>query len=227
MRQFVAEALVDAASLVAIFFLLSLISVPQPFPFGAGRAPIIELTSGLAGVLVAAAILVLAERFVRPVIIAFTGRLLLSTFGLFMVVVNAIMIWVASLIAPDIATRGPAAAAVVPRGGRPLHALHHAGERGARPAPPAGAGHRGNPRDLAAARFAADAAPQPDPREPAPPADLRGRLLRHARRGPRPDAGRAPATVVYPGRPRRARTGPRIGSRPASASCCSSSGRPT
>ena len=103
MRQFVAEALVDAASLVAIFFLLSLISVPQPFPFGAGRAPIIELTSGLAGVLVAAAILVLAERFVRPVIIAFTGRLLLSTFGLFMVVVNAIMIWVASLLAPDIA----------------------------------------------------------------------------------------------------------------------------
>ena len=103
MRRFIAEALVDAASLVAIFFVLSLISVPQPFPFGADRAPILELTSGLAGVLVAAAFLVLAERFVRPVIIAFTGRLLLSTFGLFMVVVNALMIWVASLVAPDIA----------------------------------------------------------------------------------------------------------------------------
>ena len=103
MRRFIAEALVDAASLVAIFFVLSLISVPQPFPFGADRAPIVELTSGLGGVLVAAAILVLAERFVRPVIIAFTGRLLLSTFGLFMVIVNALMIWVASLVAPDIA----------------------------------------------------------------------------------------------------------------------------
>ena len=103
MRRFIAEALVDAASLVAIFFILSLISVAQPFPFGADRAPIVELTSGLGGVLVAAAILVLAERFVRPVIIAFTGRLLLSTFGLFMVIVNAIMIWVASLVAPDIA----------------------------------------------------------------------------------------------------------------------------
>ena len=36
-------------------------------------------------------------------IVAFTGRLLLSTMGLFLVIVNALVLWAASLIAPDIA----------------------------------------------------------------------------------------------------------------------------
>ena len=45
MRRFVAEALVDAASLVAIFFVLSLIQVPSRSR-SADSAPIVELTSG-------------------------------------------------------------------------------------------------------------------------------------------------------------------------------------
>ena len=103
MRRFIVEALVDAASLIVIFFVLSWIEIAQPFPFGTGSAPIVQLTSGLLGILGAAAILVLAERFVRPLVIAFTGRLILSTFGLFMVIVNAVVIWAAALVAPDIA----------------------------------------------------------------------------------------------------------------------------
>ena len=214
MRRFVAEALVDAASLVAIFFVLSLISVPQPFPFGAGRAPIIELTSGLGrgpgrcrdpG----------PRRAFRP---PGDHRVHRAPAPVDVRPVHGRRERAHDLgrVARGARHRagGPAAAAVVPRGRRPLHALHHAGERGARPAPPAGACLRGDPGDLAAARFAADAAPQPDPREPPPPADLRGRLLRHPRRGPRPDAGRAPATVVHPGRPRRARAGRRVGPDP-------------
>ena len=58
---------------------------------------------GLLPLLVTAAILVLAQRYVRPVIVAFTGRLLLSTMGLFLVIVNFLVIWVASIVAPDIA----------------------------------------------------------------------------------------------------------------------------
>ena len=51
----------------------------------------------------------LANRFVRPVIIAFTGRLVLSTFGLFMVIVNALVLWIAALVAPDLVELGRAA----------------------------------------------------------------------------------------------------------------------
>ena len=58
---------------------------------------------GLVPFLIAAAILVLSQRYVRPVIVAFTGRLLLSTMGLFLVIVNALVIWIASLVAPDVA----------------------------------------------------------------------------------------------------------------------------
>ena len=105
MRRFVVETVIDAVILVLITLILSLFTVAQPFPFGPDSAPILAFRgAGVVGFAVAAAILVLAQHFVRPVIIAFTGRLLLSTMGLFLVVVNAIVLWVASLIAPDIGT---------------------------------------------------------------------------------------------------------------------------
>jgi ubiquinone biosynthesis protein len=105
MRRFIVEAVVDAGVLVVIFLLLSRIDVPQPFPFGPERQSIVELRdTGPFRFLVAGAFLVLANRFVRPVIIAFTGRLLLSTMGLFVVIVNLLVLWAASLIAPDLAT---------------------------------------------------------------------------------------------------------------------------
>ena len=104
MRRFVVEAIADATCVIVIILLLSLIEVPQPFPFGTGQAPILELRgSGVLAIIAAAAILVLVERFVRPLIVALTGRLLLSTMGLFLVIVNTLVLWIASLLAPDIA----------------------------------------------------------------------------------------------------------------------------
>ena len=103
MRRFVVETVVDAAVVAVIIVFLSLFHVPQPFPFGAGEAPIFALGGvGSVKFLLAGAILVLSERLVRPVVVAFTGRLLLSTLGLFVVIVNAIVLWAASLIAPDV-----------------------------------------------------------------------------------------------------------------------------
>src|SRR6478752_7151792 len=103
MRRFVVEAVVDAVVLAVIIVLLSLFHVPQPFPFGADEAPILQFGGvGFFGFLLAGAILVVSEHVVRPIVIAFTGRLLLSTLGLFVVIVNAIVLWAASLIAPDI-----------------------------------------------------------------------------------------------------------------------------
>jgi ubiquinone biosynthesis protein len=105
MRRFVVETLVDGVILLVIVLFLGLFQVAQPFPFGLESAPILQLRgAGILPFLVAAAILVLSQRFIKPVIVAFTGRLLLSTMGLFVVVVNALVIWAAALIAPDIAT---------------------------------------------------------------------------------------------------------------------------
>jgi ubiquinone biosynthesis protein len=103
-RRFVVEVLAAAAVLLAIILLLSVPTIQQPFPFGPERQPIVQLRgAGALHFLLAAAILVIVERFVRPIVVAFTGRVILSTMGLFLVVANAIVLWVASIFAPDIA----------------------------------------------------------------------------------------------------------------------------
>jgi ubiquinone biosynthesis protein len=105
LRRFIVETVIDAVIILVIVLFLGLFEVAQPFPFGLETAPILQLTgAGAIPLLVAAAILVLSQRFVRPVIVAFTGRLLLSTMGLFLIIVNALVIWVATLVAPDVAT---------------------------------------------------------------------------------------------------------------------------
>ncbi len=104
MRRFIVEALADALVLLVIILLLSIPTVSQPFPFGPDSAPILQLRgAGIVPFLVAAMFLVLTERFVRPVIVAFTGRLILSTMGLFLIAANTLVLWIASLLAPDIA----------------------------------------------------------------------------------------------------------------------------
>ena len=42
----------------------------------------------------------LVNRFARPVLVALTGRLLFSTLGLFVVVINAVALWLTSVISP-------------------------------------------------------------------------------------------------------------------------------
>jgi len=101
MRRFVVEVLVDLVILLTIILLLDFIRVPQPFPFGTGSAPIAGLRgAGVFGFVTWAAVLVLVNRFARPVLVAFTGRLLFSTMGFFVVIINAIAIWITSIIAP-------------------------------------------------------------------------------------------------------------------------------
>jgi ubiquinone biosynthesis protein len=101
MRRFLVEVVIDALILLVIVLLLGAISVSQPFPFGPDSQPIIQLRdAGIAGFVSWAAILVLVNRFARPVIVALTGRLLFSSLGLFVVIINAIAIWITSVIAP-------------------------------------------------------------------------------------------------------------------------------
>ena len=102
MRRFIVEVVVDALILLVIVWFLGLIVVAQPFPFGTSSAPIVTMqSSGPIGFLAWAAILVLVNRFARPVLVALTGRLLFSTMGFFVVVINAIALWLTSVIAPE------------------------------------------------------------------------------------------------------------------------------
>ena len=102
MRRFLVEAVIDAIIALAVILLLSLISVGQPFPFGTASAPILGLRgAGVAGFVIWAGILVLVNRFARPVLVALTGRLLLRTMGAFVVVINALAIYIAGLPLAD------------------------------------------------------------------------------------------------------------------------------
>ncbi|MGZ3588449.1 MAG: AarF/UbiB family protein [Candidatus Limnocylindrales bacterium] len=98
MRRFVVEVVIDALIVWLVLFVLSLLSVPQPFPFGTERAPIFSLAHvGPLPYLAAGVAIGLVDRLVRPLVVALTGRLVLSTMGAFLIVVNAISLWVASL----------------------------------------------------------------------------------------------------------------------------------
>ena len=101
MRRFIVEVVIDTVLLAVIVLFLGIVSVPQPFPFGTGSAQIVALRgAGIVGFASWAAVLVLINRFARPVLVALTGRLLFSTMGLFVVIINAIAIWLTSVIAP-------------------------------------------------------------------------------------------------------------------------------
>ncbi|MFI5226298.1 MAG: AarF/UbiB family protein [Candidatus Limnocylindrales bacterium] len=104
MRRFVVGIVLDALILFIVLAVLGLLTVPQPFPFGAERVHIVTLdAAGAWAFLFAGLVIALVDGLVRPVIVALTGRLVLSTMGAFLVVVNAITLWVASLFAPQLA----------------------------------------------------------------------------------------------------------------------------
>src|SRR4051812_2268357 len=101
MRRFIVEVVIDALLLFFIALVLGIFSISQPFPFGTASAPIIALRgTGIVGFLSVAAILILVNRFARPVLVALTGRLLFSTMGFFVVIINAIAFYITSIFAP-------------------------------------------------------------------------------------------------------------------------------
>ncbi|MDH4141806.1 MAG: AarF/UbiB family protein [Chloroflexota bacterium] len=104
MRRFLVEVVIDALLVFVLLNLLSLIHVPQPFPFGSERVPIFRSAgAGPLALLLAGIAIGLADRFVRPIIVAFTGRWVLSTMGLALLLVNVVSLWIATLIVPDLA----------------------------------------------------------------------------------------------------------------------------
>ena len=103
MRRFVVQVLIDTIALLVTIFLLSLIEVAQPFPFGSGYAAIITIEpqpNFWLAMVVSGFLLTVTYSILRPVIIMLTGRLLLWSMGLFQVVVIAIVLWVVGQLTP-------------------------------------------------------------------------------------------------------------------------------
>jgi ubiquinone biosynthesis protein len=100
-RRFLVQAAIDALIAIATVFVLSLIDVTQPFPFGQDSAPIVRTTgSGPFAYLVWGAVFVVVNRIVRPILVAVFGRWIFSTLGLFVVVITALTIALTSWISP-------------------------------------------------------------------------------------------------------------------------------
>ena len=197
MRRFIVEVVIDTVLLAVIVLFLGIISVAQPFPFGPGSAPIVALRgAGIVGFASWAAILVLVNRFARPVLVALFGRLLYSTLGLFVVVINALAIWLTSVIAPiKIGTVADPVILWIIVAAALYTALSTVAE----------AVLGLNRPDLTADRSrgiwgflerAANAAPERDHREPPPPAGLQRDLHDEPRHRAGRDPGRRRAALV-------------------------------
>ena len=101
MRRFLVQAAIDGLIAVAVMFVLSLIHITQPFPFGSESAPIIQPVGGSVLVyFIWGGIFALVNRVVRPVLVAVFGRWIFSTLGLFVVVITALTIAVTSRVFP-------------------------------------------------------------------------------------------------------------------------------
>ena len=101
MRRFLVQAVIDGLIAAAIAFLLSLIHITQPFPFGQDSAPIIQpVAGGILPYFVWGVIFALVNRIVRPLLVALFGRLIFSTLGLFVVVITALTLTLASRLSP-------------------------------------------------------------------------------------------------------------------------------
>ena len=98
MRRLFVQFLVAAASIGIVLFVLSLFGLVT---FGA---------NGLAYVVVLGLILAVANVTVRPVLLLLTGRWLISSFGLALIVIDTVVLLVAAWLSPrTIAVRGAAA----------------------------------------------------------------------------------------------------------------------
>ena len=103
MRRFLVEVVIDAFIVFVVLVFMSWLTVPQPFPFGSERVPIFtRTTGGVVPYLLAGIAIGIVDRLVRPIIVALTGRLVIATMGAFLVVVNAIALWIATLFIPEL-----------------------------------------------------------------------------------------------------------------------------
>jgi len=100
-RRFILQVVVDSAAIAAAIIVLGFITVPDPFPFGATRVPVIQSDSArLVYVLLSGVGLTVGNMILRPILVAFTGRLIIWSMGLFSVVVTAVILYITGALTP-------------------------------------------------------------------------------------------------------------------------------
>ena len=103
MRRFIAQVVVNTLTILLVLFLFSLINVDYTDPFTGLRftGPALALGANpLLTLLFMALFVALVGAFVRPIILVLTGRLLLRSMGLILIVVNVFLVAVAGWLAP-------------------------------------------------------------------------------------------------------------------------------
>ena len=100
-RRFVLQVAVNSAAIAAAILILGFITVPDPFPFGSTRVPVVQVDNGrLVYVLLSGLGLTVGNIILRPILVAFTGRLIIWSMGLFSVVVTAVILYITGAITP-------------------------------------------------------------------------------------------------------------------------------
>ena len=103
MRRFVAQVVVNTLTILVVLLLFSLIQVDYTDPFTGVRftGPALALGANpVLTLLFMAFFVALVGAFVRPIVLVLTGRLLLRSMGLILVVVNVVLVFVAGWLAP-------------------------------------------------------------------------------------------------------------------------------
>ena len=110
LRRFVLQVVVDTLAIVSALLVLRLFSVPDPFPFGTTSVPIMQVEDGRLVYLILSGLgLTVGNIVIRPVLVAFTGRLLLWSMGLFSIVITALVLYLTNIFLPlEVAIASPA-----------------------------------------------------------------------------------------------------------------------
>ena len=103
MRRFIAQVIVNTLTILIVLFFFSLINVDYTDPLTGARftGPALALGANpVLTLLFMAFFVALVGAFVRPIILVLTGRLLLRSMGLILIVVNVFLVFVAGWLAP-------------------------------------------------------------------------------------------------------------------------------
>jgi ubiquinone biosynthesis protein len=103
MRRFLVSVIIDTIVIAAVFWFLGLFDFPvyDPLTGTVTYGPIISIEGNhLFWIPIFALIFALVKVVITPVILLFTGSLLVRSLGAFLVVVNVLQFWIAAAISP-------------------------------------------------------------------------------------------------------------------------------
>jgi len=100
-KRFAVQVALDTIAVVTTLVLFTFVRVPFVGADGSHvTIPVIKITGGILSYVIIGAVLVVADAVIRPIVVALTGRLLLWSMGLFLLVLNAVIFALAGWLAP-------------------------------------------------------------------------------------------------------------------------------